>query len=289
MGFENQRRLLATMLAAAALMGGSSLTVAQDDMDIPEAPGSRVSGSISFDYYSHFISYGYDVWDGGRSWRNSTFNPSASINIAITDNMNLFTGAWADVNDDAGSSIGGDLQEVDVWLGIDYTIQEWTFSLTGQQWMYSGSVESIIDIGVAYDDSELWGDSGIVLSPSVTFHRTNRPQNGTDSGWAYVFGIAPGTSVGGDSIPVDLAFPVNLAFGDDDFYYDSGFAYFSFGAQASIPLSAIIDESYGAWSLNFGLTYYITDRDAIPQDALMAGDNPDGDFLVGNIGVSMAF
>lgn len=288
MGFDWKKHGLAACLATGLVAVGTSTVMAQDEADPFAAPGSRVSGSVSFDYWTHFVSYGYDVWDGGNDFGdNSTFNPSASVNIALTDNANLFMGSWADVNDNAPPSIGGQLQEVDAWIGADYTIDKFTLSLTYQWWNYGATVENILDFGISFDDSEYLGDWA--MSPSLTIHRTSDPQNGTDEGWAYVLGFGPGFTFNADGdYPIDLSIPMTVAFGDDDFYYDSGFAFFSIGAQVSIPL-AFIDESYGSWSLNAGLTYYMTDDDAIPQNALYAGDNPDEDYLVGNIGVALAF
>jgi len=288
MGLKLKKHGVAACLAAGMVAGGASAVRAQDEVDSFAGPGSRVSGTLSFDYYTHFVLYGYDVWDGGDSWGDGTFNPMISVNIALTDNMNVFTGAWADVNDNAPSAIGGELQEVDSWLGVDYTIDKFTFSVTYQYWNYSSTTEHVLDFGIAFDDSEYLGDWA--MNPSLTIHRTSDAQNGGgDEGWAYVFGFGPGFTFneGGD-YPVSLSIPVKIGFGDGDFYYDSGFAFASIGAQVSIPLS-FIDESYGSWSFNAGLTYYLTDDDAIPQDALYLGDNPDDNYLVGNIGVALAF
>lgn len=262
-------------MALSVMVAGTAL--AQDDM-AAAAPEDRVSGEITLDWNTHFILYGVDVWGGGNDFgKNSTFNPAASVNIALCDSFNLFAGTWWDVNDNAPATLGGSMQEVDVWVGADVTIQKFTLSVTGQQWMFGGTVDTIIDLGLSYDDSELWGDSGFALNPSFLAHYDNDVD-----GWVYVFGIEPGTTLNADgSWPVDLSIPVSIGFGDDNYYADSGFAYASIGAQFSVPLTTLIDESYGAWSLNFGVTYYHTDDDAI--------GNPDDDFVTGNVGLALAF
>jgi hypothetical protein len=84
---------------------------------------------------------------------------------------------------------------------------------------------------------------------------------------------------------VTFSFPLNIAyFLEDDFHgnsIDSGFGYASLGVAASLPLTPYIGEAYGDWSLNAGLTYYVTDDDVVGND----NDN----FLTSSIGLSVAF
>jgi hypothetical protein len=79
----------------------------------------ELSGSLSFDYNSHFISYGFDVWGGGKNPSGeSTFNPSASIDYKINDQWTLSSGFWLDVNDNTGDF---ETVETDIWFGASYT------------------------------------------------------------------------------------------------------------------------------------------------------------------------
>lgn len=251
---------------------------------IAEEPGMKVSGSLSLDWNSHFISYGFDVWAGGTSWSNSTFNPAAEV-VFDLEYFSVILGTWWDVNSNASSSIGGQLQEVDVYYGISIPVADFSFGITYQDWMYGGQVETILDLSVGYDDSALWGDfmgGDFALNPSLVFHQ-RLSGDGLEDHFAVVVGVAPGfTLVESETFGVDLSVPVNVGFFEGDFHGgdDSGFGYFSVGAQFSTPLTFIPSE-YGSWALNYGLTLYVTDDDVIP--------NEDDTFVTGNVGVSLSF
>ncbi len=263
----------------AALAAGA---LATPMLAAPKAE-AQVSGVAGADFYTHFVSYGFDVWGAGTDFGdNATFNPYAEIAFEIED-FSIVIGTWWDVNDNAPSSIGGHLQEVDVYFGVGYTYERFSFGITYQDWVYGGGTEKILDLSVGFDDSGLYGDSEIALNPSFVAHKRVGSTNitGDTNGWAFVFGIEPGfTLVESEDFTVDASIPVSLAFGTDDFYAESGFGFFSVGLAVSAPL-VFIPEEYGEWSVGAGLTLYVTDEDAI--------GNPDDTFLVGNVGFSVAF
>lgn len=243
---------------------------------------SIVSGSLSFDLNSHFISYGFDVWGGGRSFGgDSTFNPSLELNWALTDNFTAILGTWWDVNNNVGSAIGGDLQEVDIWAGGSYAFGDLSVTALYQAWMYAGDTEHILDISLAYD---------CFLSPSLTFH--NRLDNGAafgDTGTVLVAGIEEGFDLG----PVSFAVPVNAGFFLSDGFHattalapvltdaDSGFGYVSIGLNATYPI-ACIDPKFGEWDIHGGVTYYHTEEDVIPL-------NPSDTFFTWTVGIGCSF
>lgn len=248
---------------------------------VEEDGGLKISGSFNLDFNTHFISYGFDVWAGGTSWSNYTLNPSAALSFDF-DYFSLEVGTWWDVNSNTTSAIGGQLQEVDVWYGISIPIDKFSVGITYQDWIYAGQVEQILDISAGYDDSEMWGDSGFALNPSVVFHQRLSGE-GLEDHFAVVAGIAPGfTLVESETFGVDLSIPVNVGFFEGDFHggEDSGFGYVSVGAQFSTPLTFVPAE-YGSWALNYGLTFYYTDDSVIP--------NEDEAFVTGNVGVSLSF
>jgi hypothetical protein len=250
---------------------------------IADEGGMKVSGSLNLDWNSHFISYGLDVWAGGTSWNKSTFNPAAELSFDL-DLFSINVGTWWDVNSNADSSIGGQLQEVDVWYGISIPVADFTFGITYQDWMYGGQVEKILDLSVGYDDSALWGDfmgGDFALNPSLTFHQRLAGE-GLEEHFAVVVGIEPGMSlIESETFSVDLSVPVSVGFFEGDFHGgDSGFGFVSVGAQFSTPL-AFIPAEYGSWAVNYGITYYYTDKDVIP--------NPKEHFVTGNVGVSLSF
>ncbi len=240
---------------------------------IETAPESAVSGVLSLDYNTHFISYGFDVWGGGNDFNgaNATFNPSLELNWAIGD-FTAILGTWWDVNNNTSSALGGDIQEIDVYVGGAYAIGNFSLSAIYQAWIYGSDTEHVIDFGLSYDT---------FLSPSLTVHhRFDEGASGGNTGTILVAGLEYGFDLGA----VSFSIPFNVAyFLDDDFHptsTDSGIGYGSLGLAASVPL-AFIPEAYGAWDIHAGLTYYVTSNSVV--------GNADDDFLTGNIGISCAF
>ena len=232
--------------------------------------GSAVSGSLSLDYNSHFISYGADVWGAGDELSDALFQPSLQLSFQLTEDVNFLLGMWYDVNDNAVSDIGGSVQEVDVWAGIGFGLGPVDVTLLYQEWMYAGESERIIDVILSMDAP---------LSPSLTLHnRVNEGASGGDNGLVAVAGIEQGFSIGS----VDFAIPVSVAAATDGYHGgDSGFAYASLGLNASVPL-AFVNEELGSWNLHGGFTYFVTDDDVIPN-------NPDDSFLTANLGIGIDF
>jgi hypothetical protein len=261
-----------TLSAGTALAGNETTTTA-----LAETPKEDViSGILKLDFNSHFVSYGADVWSDGASLSEPTFNPNLELYFALPADLTLTLGTWWDVNSKNGGSsspIGGRIQEVDVYAGLSYAIDKLTISATYQAWMYGSDTEDILDIKFAYD---------CLLAPSLTIH--NRLDQGAavgNEGTILVLGLSHGVEAG----PVAISFPFNLAyFLQDDFHggTDEGFGYASLGVSASLPLTPYIGDAYGDWSLNGGLTYYLTDDEIIPF-------NDEDEFLNASIGLAVTF
>jgi hypothetical protein len=264
-----------TSLAAMTVLGSASLLagdVAPGGPTVVDAPATSVlSGSLALDFNSHFVCYGLDVWGDGASLSDPTFNPSLNLNWQLTEAFTFNLGTWWDVNSKADSSIGGRIQEVDVWAGFGYTLGALTTSVTYQNWIYSGETEEILDVKFAYDT---------FLSPSLTIHhRLTEGASGGNTGTVLVAGIEHGFEFG----PVSFTVPATLGyFMEDDFHPNStedGLGYGSLGLLASYALP--VDKKFGEWALKGGLVYYVTDQDVVA--------NQDEDFLTATLGVAVAF
>jgi hypothetical protein len=265
------------LLAIALATGAATAGVTETTTSAPMAPVAEdvVSGIFKLDFNSHFISYGNDVWGDGSSLSDPTFNPMIELAIALPADLTLTVGAWFDINDKIDSAIGGRIQEVDVWTGLSYTYDKFTVGVTYQQWNYASETEEILDVKFAYDT---------FLSPSLTFH--NRLDAGGaapgDEGTVVVLGLSHSIELGAATI----SFPFNLAYFITDEYHavgsDDGFGFASLGVAASLPLTTLIGDAYGDWSLNAGLTYYVTDSGVTPN-------NPKNDFLTASLGLALAF
>jgi hypothetical protein len=268
-----QSPLLAIALATGAATAG--VTETMTTVPAPSAVEDVVSGVLALDFNSHFISYGADVWGDGSSLSDPTFNPMIELAIALPADLTFTIGAWFDINNRTPSAIGGKIQEIDIWTGLSYTFDKFTVGATYQQWNYASETEEILDISLAYDT---------FLSPSLTFHnRLDAGGSGGDVGTVIVLGLSHDIELGA----VTISFPFNLAYFLEDEYHalgvsDDGFGFASLGVAASVPLTALIGDAYGDWSLNAGLTYYVTSTSVIPN-------NDEGDFLTANLGIALAF
>jgi hypothetical protein len=262
-------------IVAAPLMAQAGTIVESKEtkevVEVEEKPEKVVSGTLSLDVNTHFISYGYDVWGGGGQWKDALFNPSLELSLALGGGFSWILGTWWDVNDQADSDIGGSIQEIDVWTGFGYEKGIFQTSLLGQAWNYGGGTEWIVDWSMGLD---------VFLKPSILFHGRVSNDLGLEDGLIVVFGIEEGFDLG----PVTFSFPVNLAFGTDQFHTGpgsngggGGYAYTSVGANLSVPLPFLP----GEWEAHAGVTYYNTNPNYIP--------NPSDNFVTGNAGVSLSF
>lgn len=280
-------RTLVQSVVLSAALGGTVAYAGPVEMTTPPAPAPLedvVSGSLNLDFNSHFFSYGNDVWNDGDDAFTFGFYPSAELAFALPAEFTATLGVWAEVHDKPATAgnptIGGGIQEVDVWLGLSRSFGAWTVGLTYQNWFYADETEDILDLSIAYDG---------FLSPSLTIHHRldagAAAGFGGDEGTIAVLGLEHGIEAG----PVSITFPFSVAYFFDDGYHgptgDSGVGYGSLGIQASVPLSSVIGDAYGDWSLNAGVTYYVTDDDVIGL-----GVNPEEDsFFATNIGLSLSF
>jgi hypothetical protein len=266
-----------TSLLALALVTGTAFAGEETKPTAmtPAATEDVASAVLTLSANSHFISYGNDVWKDGSSMSELGFNPSLEYTIKLPENFSLILGTWWDVNHKGSPTLGGNIQEIDVWAGVGYSIDKFSVSTVYQAWNYNSGTEQIIDVKLGYD---------CFLSPSLTFHnRIDEGGSGGADGTIVVLGISHSIDAG----PVKISFPANFAAILGDNYYDatggsdSGYAYTSTGIQATYPL-AFMGDTYGEWSLTGGFTHYWTNGPVIPG-------NPTNVFLTYNFGLVANF
>lgn len=273
---------LAAMALTAALITAPATAHEVEGEHPPVEEELAISAAVGADYNTHFILYGYDIWAAGDDWDQGTFNPFAEFTVDF-EAFTFTGGTWWDVNDNAESSIGGDLQEVDVYAIIGFDIDKFSFGIGYQEWYYASQTEEVFDVSVSYDDSELLGD--FAMTPTFVAHKLMSGGDipgVRDSGWAYVFSVEPGfTLIESETYPVDISFPAAVGFGDSDYYADSGYAWSTIGVAMAMPLH-FIPNKYGDWTFGAALKYYHTDDEAIPV-------NPEDEFVTGTVGVAASF
>ena len=246
--------------AAIGLMSIASLSTAKAELE------GALTGSISLDMNSHFISYGANVHGNGDNpdW---SFHPALSINYAINDQWTFTTGFWLDVNDNPtpdNASPSFETRETDVWVGLSYTTGITTISGTFQNWQYAGASEEVFDLGISLDT---------FLSPSLTIHkRFNAGGSGGFEGTFAVLGFKHGFDVTDD---FSVSVPVSIGWALDEFHTtEDGYGFASVGLQGSLAINA--DSSF-----NFGVSHYDTDSDVTGR--------ADDSFFTYNAGFSYDF
>jgi len=282
-----------TLATAFVIAASASFATAGDFITPPEtstppietAEGKKVTGTLSLDAYSHFVSYGNDVWGDASDANDFAFNPLLELSFDLGGGWSASLGTWWDVNDSKPSnndfgnanSLGGNIQEIDVWVGVGYETGIYSASLTYQQWFYGGDTEEILDLSLGLD---------VFLSPSILIHQRLAAgaagAAGGGQGTVIVFGLEYGFETG----PVSWSVPLKAAYFPTDGYHgedaDDGFGYASIGLNGSVPLPFLNNALGGDWSFNAGLTYYATNDD-------VAVNNDDDRFVVSNFGVALSF
>ncbi|MEM9444401.1 MAG: hypothetical protein AAGA18_03535 [Verrucomicrobiota bacterium] len=261
---------------AAVFMSVQVSQAGMKDMEVIEPTveeeeiGSAVSGYVSLDFNTHFMSYGLDVWGAGRGWSDALFNPSAGLDVDLGKGFTLHFGTWWDVNDNTqDGTLSDDIQEIDLWGGMTYTYEKWSATLMYQEWIYASDSERILDLTLAYDH---W------LNPSLTFHGRVDGNGAQNEGVVFVPAIAYDFDLG----PFGVSVPLAIGLLTEGYHVDNegGFGYIQTGAQFSYPLDFIPVE-FGEFAFNFGMYYYYTDGDNI--------NNPDDHIITTNAGVSWSF
>ena len=167
------------------------------------------------------------------------------------------------MNDNAPTSIGSSIQEIDVWAGFAYATGSWKTTFLYHDWMYASQHERAFELKLAYTHP---------INPYILLHYRFDDEISFDTGLVALAGISPGTSLG----PVALSFPVQVAFDTDGYHGgDAGFSFASAGISASIPIVEHV-------ALNLGVTYYYTNDSVIPV-------NPEDNIFTGSAGITITF
>ena len=214
---------------------------------------------------THFNSYGQDIWGAGNSFDDPLFNPMLELNFDLGGGFTGIIGTWWDVNDNAPTTIGTYIQEIDVWGGFAYTMDKWKFTLLYQGWNYASQTEHIVDLKFAYNDG--------MLNPYLLLHgRVGIDIPGFETGLVTQLGIGPSKTFG----DFTFSFPLSVSFDTDGFHSgDAGFAW----AQAGVNLTYAISKHLSA---SLGVAYNYTNDAVIPT-------NPDESFVSASAGIGITF
>lgn len=268
-------KIAAASVFGLGLLGGTAMAA------------ENISGDIGFNTNTHFISYGVDVWGAGTSFYGSRMTNSiyGDLGVKLTPDLSYGLNVWTDLNTNVPSGLGGSVQEIDINNSLTYNFGAgFTGSAAFGAWSYAGDVEDVVDLGLGYDDSGLWGGS-FALSPHIAFHDRVAGNGAQKIGSAFVFSVGPSFPLWDSgfslTIPAGLALFTTHDFQGGTAAGSGGIGYGYVGGSLATPLS-FIPASYGAWSANFDLIGYFTSKEYIPG-------NPKADFLTGSFNIKMAF
>lgn len=259
-------------LLAVSLLAVSSLSAQDDD-------GPAISAFGSFDFNSHFMSYGWDVWGGGSDG-DLLFQPSFGLDVYLGNGVGVYTGIWMDINEEAPGTITGDVQEIDLFIGTYFSVGDISMDLTYQEWYWASDVERVLDLNIGFDAP---------FSPYILLHGRI---DGNDSGGTPEEGlvIEAGGSYGFDPEStggIDISISGAIGYiATDDFHIfaaptsDTGIGYYNIGLDFVLPLG--IPEGLGAWDLHAAIDLFHTPDDVVPG-------NPEETFMTYNLGIGFAF
>ncbi|MEO8602794.1 MAG: hypothetical protein ABI629_09475 [bacterium] len=266
-----------------------------------EAPGpnqGRVSFSFNSDFTTAYVFRGIVLERDGFIWQ-----PSADIALKVYEGdgflktASLNFGIWNSVQSehtDARGTGPSNLYETDYYPGFTlgwspgietsltytiYTSPNGAFSTVQQ-----------LDLGLAYDDSELLGP--FAFSPTATFSfELENTSFGNKKGDYFELTGEPGIDLSlpfdpDGNYPITASLPLALGLSMNDYYEDGThnqtFGFFSFGVGLSMPLS-FIPKDLGAWSVGTAINVYCLSQ-TLKQVA--ENDNP---FPVGTASISMEY
>jgi hypothetical protein len=271
-------------LAAAAMLGVSSLSTAFAGTETAAAPGKEtkavtpacpvtyITGDFGVTFVSEYDSRGIPQPD---QWKGVIAEPYLDIYIKLYsgDANSMFINSvsaqlsfWSDIGSNHSTAGVGSTTpywyEFDWDPGISVTFAQ-KFTLLVQYFEFDSpagafSTARSIDANLTYDDTSLLG--AFALHPHFTvLWELGAPGFAglNPHGWYYELGIAPSyTFLPKSSYPITLALPTTVGLGDSGgFYGNNNFGYFCAGPSISVPL-AFIPSGFGSWTVTAAYTYY---------------------------------
>ncbi len=253
--------ILATSILAipAISLAGTPTREAKESKKIVEkAKETCITGDIGLDAYSQYIFHGITLENQG-----AILQPYADIYFKLYEgagflnNVSLNLGVWNSFHSNHPvNSTTRNWYEFDFLAGFSFTFGKY-FTLSPGYVAYTSpgdyfTTAHVAQVKLAADDSALLG--AWALHPYALWEAEldGKAGNGTDKGFYYEVGIAPGYKVG----PVAISLPIKAGFGSDNYYAgDAGYGFFSAGVALGYDL-AFVPACYGTWSMSANATYF---------------------------------
>ena len=320
---KNQKQI-AALFASLALCGFAAVPMtAQAGTDetasgkeskavVEEAKKSYISGDLGVQFVSTYYSRG--ILQGPQGKAGFDAQPYLDLYFQLyagtgfVDKVTLNLGLWSNLASDTKPSLGGPVTrglsnwtEFDWMPGVSFVFAK-NFTLTVSYFEFDypsqgASPQRSINTSISYDDTDLLGMWA--LHPHFTYlqeltgnsnggHVGLGLDGGNKKGQYYEVGIAPAFTFLKDSkYAPTLTIPVTAGFGSSGFY-GTGFGYASAGLTVSVPL-AFIPSGFGAWTANFGGTYYYLGTNTARANGQFSNSGVNHDAGVGFAGVGLTF
>jgi len=308
-------RRFGLMAIAGLVAAGATFGTAQAQ----EGPNTgAISLSASLEITNEYWFRGIPQEDQGV-----ILQPGLDVGVALWSNdefsVDGYVGTWNSIHIDNPTGSGGGQGawfEADWYAGLSFGLPaNFTFDVAYVILHGPSSGDTFaeeIDLTLAYDDSELWGETGIPgwtgLQPYVML--VFETDEGSDfaapiqeEGIYLELGIAPGfTLIESEDYPIDVSIPITVGLGLEDYYQyddlstpgiqdeDEEFGFVQVGAVASMPLSAVPAE-YGSWSIWAGVHVLFTNEDFVENtvNAPTAASGYEDVRVIGNFGIGMEY
>lgn len=243
--------------------------------------------------------------------QGTVFQPVGGIIFPIGDfgvvkDVGIITGIWQSFNSAQNDPQVGPWNEVDYFFSVTGKIGKVTGTLTYGAWLFPQSTtakpdtEHNIDLKLAFDDSEWWGESGFALNPYVDIFyavagSSTVVQGDTGSTGYLEVGVVPTYVYKGiTDLPITFTFPIYFSVGPSGYWDatnddDIDFGVLSAGVNASVPLTAIIPTRYGHWHFDAGVTYFNLLNGTLFDSGKILSGNDDRNIFLGSVGIGVNF
>lgn len=258
-----------------------------------EIQDNRWSGELGVNFVAAYYAFGILQENKGaiaQPFLNlscSLFESDGFINEA-TIGVQLWSSIHSRKTGAAADSVVPAWYEFDYYVPIGITFAKNATLMVGyfEYDFPNGSftTQRSVNATLGYDDTVLLGK--FALNPHVTVLYNFDGVLGIErsNAWYAELGIGPGFTVGqGSAYATTVRFPLAVGFGDNHFYPEDSYGFFSAGVNVSVPL-AFMSKSPGTWTVNAGLTY-------LNLGEATAAINAEGSHsaFVGQLGFSITF
>ena len=287
--------LLGALTAPTVSFAGVQMSSGKEAKDlVEETKQSCISGDIGVNFVTAYYSRGIIQENQGV-----IAQPYLDLYLKLyegTGFINKVTiGAqlWSSIHENRTAAAPG--SELSEWYEFDYYVplavtfaKNFTLTTSYYEFDYPAAnniePQRSVNFNLAYDDTDILGPFALHPHATVLYNFQGVAGLGQTSALYYEFGIAPGFCLLKDSMtPLTFSFPLTIGLGDDHFYPNEPYGFFSAGLTVAMPLK-FVPECFGTWTITGGATYM-----NLGQATAAVNSHQDEHIVIGTAGIGMAF